>query len=518
MFGRRRKRDQEANESQRQAVEQELQRMGLLGPGDGPIRLERVPAGGPVGPPRPESLRLRLQTGPDSPEPGSMLQQSVARRFGLGLWEVVWVGDGDGARSLDRDPGAQVDEDELFRVAIANSVGMPYRRTVMRPIDVEVIEIETDHPLVAAHAHVLTRHLDIPLDDGAVVGFPTPEIMLAVPITGTTHAILAAQVLQGYLAKGGTLSTQIYWWKPTDRELASPIGEVHPGHRPDLRPVEISPPTTDGKVTAGGDAEFLDLCQRHVAELRSGARSAHASNSTTPTTAPRSHQEPVETRQPPAPAAPPQPESLRLRVRTDLPQQLVNDMVSRELAPGLWEIVAIDTSDSMLLMPREPGANEERLFRDAVLATVEEPFTLDRFGNDAPVPMLHIGGTHEYMAGHVHVLTRYLDAPFTDGALVAFPVPQVVLVHRIGTNHPFLALAALQTLAGRMVADGVKPISGQVYWWRPSPHELAAPGRDVELGHRPDLRAVGADSVGGRVSVHGDEEFKALGERLAHLR
>lgn len=506
--------------------------MGLLGPGDGPVRLERVQVGGPVGPPRPESLRLRLQTGPDSPEPGSMLQRSVARRFGPGLWEVVWVGDGDGDRSLDRDPRAQVDEDELFRVAIANSVGMPYRRRVMRPIDVEVIEISSDHPVVAAHVHVLPRHLDIPMDDGAVVGFPTPEIMLAVPITGTTHAILAAQVLQGYLAKGGRLSTQIYWWKPTDRELARPTGEVHPGHRPDLRPVEVTPLGTDGKVTVGGDAEFLELCQRHVAELRSGARSAYAGNSTTPTTAPssapgapptfssrpRSRQEPVETGQPPAPPAPPQPESLRLRVRTDLPQQLVNGMVSRELAPGLWEIVAIDTSDSMLLMPREPGADEERLFRDAVLATVEEPFTLDRFGKDAPVPMLHIGGTHEYMAGHVHVLTRYLDAPFTDGALVAFPVPQVVLVHQIGTNHPFLALATLQTLAGRMVADGVKPISGQVYWWRPSPHELAAPGRDVEPGHRPDLRAVGANSVGGRVSVHGDEEFKALGERLAHLR
>jgi hypothetical protein len=68
------------------------------------------------------------------------------------------------------------------------------------------------------------------------------------------------------------------------------------------------------------------------------------------------------------------------------------------------------------------------------------------------------------------------------------------------------------------VADGEKPISGQVLWWRPSARELAAPGRDVEIGHRPDLRPVTVQvGSGGAMSVHGDADFRQLGERLSHL-
>lgn len=221
---------------------------------------------------------------------------------------------------------------------------------------------------------------------------------------------------------------------------------------------------------------------------------------------------------PVAPAAAPAAEALRLRVRSDLPDQLVHGMVSRPLAQGVWEIVAVDQPTSMMLLPRPADRDEAALFRDAVTNTVEEPFTLDRI-DEAPIPLLHIGGTHEYMAAHVHVLSRYLAGPFADGALVAFPVPQVVLVHQIADRHPFVAAGVLQQLAEAVVADGEKPISGQVFWWRPSPRELAAPGRDVETGHRPDLRPVTVQvGSGGAMSVHGDADFRQLAERLSHLQ
>lgn len=199
---------------------------------------------------------------------------------------------------------------------------------------------------------------------------------------------------------------------------------------------------------------------------------------------------------------------LRLRLYPEemLVEPLRSGVVTRELAPGLWETVAIDRPESVQPLPRDsPGVPDAELFRMAVGNTILDEFTLTWFDvGDARV--LHIGGEHPYMAAHLHVLDRYLEPPLTDGALVSVPLPEVVLVHPIGGVHPLMGLAQLQEVTSQLVDGGNKAISKQVFWWVPS---------DVDLGHRPDLRPVHVALNDGHLTVHGDDEFELLTERFA---
>ncbi|MGI5126553.1 hypothetical protein ACQEVB_07010 [Pseudonocardia sp. CA-107938] len=184
---------------------------------------------------------------------GSAPRGTIARPFAEGLWEVV----------SDRDAGGQAaDVDELFRRAVADAVEAPHRRSVVQALGVEIVQVHGRHPAMAAHVHVLPRHLDLLFDDGALVGFPLPDLLLAVPITGyNRHPLVGAQVLQALLDEAAGISTQVYWWKPTAQELAPPVGALRRGHRPDLRPVAVTP-RRNGGTDVVADADFLELCQR----------------------------------------------------------------------------------------------------------------------------------------------------------------------------------------------------------------------------------------------------------------
>ncbi|MEJ3655873.1 hypothetical protein WEH80_23155 [Actinomycetes bacterium KLBMP 9759] len=212
---------------------------------------------------------------------------------------------------------------------------------------------------------------------------------------------------------------------------------------------------------------------------------------------------------------------LRLRVYAEdvLVERVRGGTVARELAAGLWETVAVDLPDAVMPLPRtgSDSGREAELFRLAITNTLAQVFTstwMDPFG----VRLLHIGGEHPYMAAHAHVLTRYLDGQWFDGAVVAFPLPEVVLVHPIGSTDLLHAVPILQEIADRLVADGHKPISTQMYWWQPSARERAAPGDAVQLGHRPDLRPVRIDRSGSRIEVQCDPGFRALIDRFSAAR
>jgi hypothetical protein len=198
------------------------------------------------------------------------------------------------------------------------------------------------------------------------------------------------------------------------------------------------------------------------------------------------------------------PSNLRLRLYPEemLIEPVRGGVVTRELAPGLWETVAIDRPDSVQPLPRDDSDDPEELFRVAIGNAVADEFTLTWFDlGDARV--LHIGGDHPYIAAHVHVLGRYLDPLPTDGALVSFPLPEVVLVHPIGGVHPIEGLAQLQEGTRQLVEGGHKAISPQVFWWVPS------------AGERPDLRPVHFAMSDGRITVQGDGEFRQLVDRPA---
>ncbi|MEV2275327.1 hypothetical protein AB0I72_07050 [Nocardiopsis sp. NPDC049922] len=200
----------------------------------------------------------------------------------------------------------------------------------------------------------------------------------------------------------------------------------------------------------------------------------------------------------------------RLRVRlypaTMFPEGAVDQVLSREIVPGLWQTVVVDGADSLQPLSRKAHANsgrpEEQVFAGAVAASVAEPVEVSRHEVDG-TPFVRIGGQHPYVAAHAHDLDRHLgEAPH--GALVAFPVPEVLIVHELGQGHPVEAVRNLQEIARRCTADAAKPISSQVYWWHPS-------SRTRDPGDPVDLRLVGVDDEEGKASPHApDEEFSRL--------
>lgn len=195
----------------------------------------------------------------------------------------------------------------------------------------------------------------------------------------------------------------------------------------------------------------------------------------------------------------------RLYPVSAFPEGVLDSLLAREIAPGLWQTVVVDSPESLRPLPRQvherSGRPDGEVFAEAVAASVAETVEVSEHEvNGAHI--VHIGGQHPYVAAHVHALGRYLgDLPH--GALVAFPVPEVLLAHPLGQGHPIAAMDHMQQLAERFTADGDKPVSAQLYWWHPG-------SRSREQGTPPDLRPVGAriDHENRSVSLlTSDEEF-----------
>ncbi|MDA2803950.1 hypothetical protein [Nocardiopsis suaedae] len=204
---------------------------------------------------------------------------------------------------------------------------------------------------------------------------------------------------------------------------------------------------------------------------------------------------------------------LRLYPESALTEEIRAGLVTRELAPGLWETVAVDFPDSVQALQRSAldgtGASPEQAFQAAIRNSVEEPAEITPHEGPGGIPLVHIGGEHPYMAAHVHALDRALGGAPPSGALVALPVPQVVIAHPIGGHHPIAALETLQEVAAHFV-QGDKPITDQVFWWRP----------DGAPDARPDLRPVRVEVDHGAKSIalYADDDFRRLVEAFSAQR
>ncbi|MFY7064490.1 hypothetical protein ACOQFV_01355 [Nocardiopsis changdeensis] len=195
-----------------------------------------------------------------------------------------------------------------------------------------------------------------------------------------------------------------------------------------------------------------------------------------------------------------------------LPQEVWDTLLYRDFAEGLRETVVIDTPDSVQPLNRSAlesmDLTREQAFTQAVAASVAEEVEASEVDLGGAA-IIHIGGAQPYTAAQAHVLSRFLgEAPH--GALVAFPVREVVLAHPLGKGHPIMAMERLQELAERFVADAEKPISAQLFWWHPDSAERAEAGV-------PDLRPVGVkvDHEDRSVSLYtSDDEFGPLLNRL----
>lgn len=185
-------------------------------------------------------------------------------------------------------------------------------------------------------------------------------------------------------------------------------------------------------------------------------------------------------------------ERLRLRVYPDAAHASVQDaLLSRPLAAGLVETVVIDYPDSLVVLNRAEIGNrpEEAIFGAALAWSIgKEPYEVPAQPVEG-VPTMLVAGDHPYVGSHVHVLSRYLDpgsAPL--GALVAFPAAECVTVHRIGDAYLFDAFQVVSALAGWQLSRSEKPISPQVYWWRPGRYEQLPETEALGSGLVPDLR------------------------------
>ncbi|PDP84538.1 hypothetical protein CQJ94_28140 [Glycomyces fuscus] len=207
----------------------------------------------------------------------------------------------------------------------------------------------------------------------------------------------------------------------------------------------------------------------------------------------------------------------RLRVRlypsSVFPEGVLDSLLAREVAPGLWQTVVVDSPDSLRPLPRQvherSGRPDGEVFAEAVAASVDETVEVSEHEVDG-ARIVHIGGRHPYAAAHVHDLGRHLgDLPH--GALVVFPIAEVVLAHPLGQGHPIAAMDHMQQIAERFTADGDKPVSAQLYWWHPG-------SGSRERGAPPDLRPVGAriDHENRSVTLlTSDEEFGPMLDSLA---
>ncbi|MGK5555792.1 hypothetical protein ACSNOI_29655 [Actinomadura kijaniata] len=189
-------------------------------------------------------------------------------------------------------------------------------------------------------------------------------------------------------------------------------------------------------------------------------------------------------------------ERLRLRLYPDeaLTPEMRSALVTRPLAPGLLETVVVDYPDALMPLNRGElnGVTEEAAFGAALEASLGREEHYSRTDDIQGVPVMHIGGTHRYVGSHVHVLSRYVDpAAARYGALVAFPIPEYVVVHVIGPVHLFAAFETVQELVERHFQAGEKALTPRLYWWRPGPYERLPERQALHGGQVPDLVPVG---------------------------
>jgi hypothetical protein len=199
---------------------------------------------------------------------------------------------------------------------------------------------------------------------------------------------------------------------------------------------------------------------------------------------------------------------VRLYPESAFPQGVLETLLSREIAPGLWQTVVVDSPESLQPLSRRAhestGRSDDEVFAAAVASSLTEPVEVSEH-EISGTRLVHIGGQHPYVAATVHDLDRHLgQAPH--GALVALPVPEVVIAHPLGQAHPIAAMENLREIAQRFAADADKPISTQLYWWHPS-------SRTRGQGAPVDLRPVGVevDHEAGSVTLQtSDQEFGPL--------
>jgi hypothetical protein len=204
-------------------------------------------------------------------------------------------------------------------------------------------------------------------------------------------------------------------------------------------------------------------------------------------------------------------EALRVRIYPESaladPPGMRDALLTRTLAPGLVETVVIDKPDSIVPLNRvDIGRRpENQVFGAALHASLYREPHYAKVEEVQGVPIIHIGETHRYIGSRIHMLNSVLGpAPY--GALVSFPIPEYLMVHKIGDVHVIAAMEAIQALTRAHVENGENALTPQVFWWRPGAYEQLPEGQGLASGQVPDLRPV---------EVEVDHQDKSITPRTA---
>ncbi|MEO3975748.1 hypothetical protein [Streptomyces sp. CAU 1734] len=182
---------------------------------------------------------------------------------------------------------------------------------------------------------------------------------------------------------------------------------------------------------------------------------------------------------------------------------------ARELAPGLYEIIALDLPESVMMLTDDAlePLGDHRYLREQALynlrgLAIEGHETVK--GDDGMRFEVVLGDSF-YTASRVLALESVVrettgDLLTADGALVAMPFRHQLAFHVIHDAGMIPALNAMASFAAAGYTDTPGAISPYVYWWRD--------GRLTQLSDRDD------DGEGLRIVV--GEDFQELLERLVN--
>jgi hypothetical protein len=184
-----------------------------------------------------------------------------------------------------------------------------------------------------------------------------------------------------------------------------------------------------------------------------------------------------------------------------------NFTYARSIAPGLYEILALDLPESVMMLTDEalePLGDLQYLREQALYNLRGLPVEAHETVKDSEGMRFEvILGDSFYTASRVLALDSVIrqvtgEQLTDDGALVAMPFRHQLAFHAIHDAGMLFALSAMASFAATGFADTPGAISPYVYWWRD--------GTLTQLSDRDE------DGEGLRILI--DDDFQELLERL----
>lgn len=167
--------------------------------------------------------------------------------------------------------------------------------------------------------------------------------------------------------------------------------------------------------------------------------------------------------------------SIDLRVRlvpgSPIERPILDSVGARWVTADLAAVLVVVDERTMRTVGateiEERGWDLDRVWESAWAQTeqLEEPDQLEVI-DVSGVDVVHMSGTGSLTASLVCSLEQHIGPVGANGAIVAVPCDDMVLVHPIEGPTSRRAIGTLVPIVRRLHADGPGSLSPQLYWWR----------------------------------------------------